>query len=210
MATPNIDQSLEDRFDAVFKQRLWGDEGSVSGPGSRLDNPMVIDAMKALQHTFDWWGITSIADIPCGDFVWMHRLMSRNPQVSYVGYDIVRDLIMANTERFGAYRFRQFDIVSAVPPYADMVFVKELFIHLTFEQIFQSLLNIKASGSRHLMVSTSFGVPNIELEHAELGYARPIDLSLPPFNLPAPHYRTEFYACWRLAHLSDMERCFDR
>jgi 2-polyprenyl-3-methyl-5-hydroxy-6-metoxy-1,4-benzoquinol methylase len=196
-----IDRVLLDRFTTVFQKRLWGSDGSLSGPGSRRDNPMVVSAVSGLTAVIAEFQITSIADIPCGDFQFFSDIVADHPGLRYVGYDIVAELIAANRARYPAISFEQFDIVSAVPPRFDLVFCKELLIHLSDEQVKAVLANIRQSGSTYFMASNSFGVENIDLEHNYLGYARPIDLLAKPFSLPAPLWRNNFYALWSASDL---------
>ena len=196
-----IDPALATRFSAVFDAKLWGEGETLSGPGSRLDNPMVIKAFSALDHAIDEFGVRSIADIPCGDFNWFQEVLKKHPDVAYAGFDIVPPLIEMNRAKFPGVKFLQFDIVSDVPGKFDLIFTKELFIHLKDSQVAQAIRNMKASGSKYMMASNSFGVVNVDLAHAELGYARPIDLCVEPFNLPAPLWRNDFYALWRLGDI---------
>ncbi|MBO9715293.1 MAG: class I SAM-dependent methyltransferase [Pseudoxanthomonas sp.] len=196
-----IDQSLEDRFSTVFNSTLWGEGETVSGPGSRLDNPMVIKAFDALDHAITRLGVRSVADIPCGDFNWFKEVLKKHPRLDYTGFDIVQPLIEMNRQRFPGVKFVQFDIVSDVPGKFDLIFTKELFIHLTDAQIIRSIENMKASGSTYLMASNSFGVENEDLVHNELGYARPVDLCVRPFALANQIWRNDFYAMWRLGDL---------
>jgi hypothetical protein len=199
LSADRIDQRLATRFSTVFNSKLWGEGETLSGPGSRLDNPMVIKAFAALDHAIDGLGVRSIADIPCGDFNWFQEVLKKHPGVNYAGFDIVRPLIDMNRARFPGVTFAQFDIVSDVPGKFDLIFTKELFIHLKDAQIAQSIRNMKASGSKYMMASNSFGVVNVELLNDELGYARPVDLCVEPFNLPTPLWRNDFYAVWGLS-----------
>lgn len=194
-----IDPVLLKRFSTVFSERLWGTGESVSGPGSRKTNPMVLSAIQGLDTVIERFGLRSIVDIPCGDFNFLDEVLKKHPSVRYVGLDIVKELIDANRVRYPDLEFDQFDIVSDVPCSADLIFCKELLIHLSNEQVNVALSHMKKSGSTYLMVSNSFGVTNTELEHNYLGYARPIDLLAPPFSLPPPIWNNAFYAMWPLA-----------
>ena len=84
-----INTDLAERFTAVFNEKLWGENESISGPGSRKDNPMVIQALLALEELIEAHKIKSIADIPCGDFNFLEPLLKRHSDVTYFGYDIV-------------------------------------------------------------------------------------------------------------------------
>jgi hypothetical protein len=196
MSERKVDRELEERFTTVFNQRLWGENESLSGPGSRKDNPMVVSAIQALDAVLDQFPIASVADIPCGDFNFLGPVFERHPLVHYTGYDIVSGLIDANRAKFPSFAFEVLDIVSDVPPRVDLIFTKELLIHLPNHYVMAALRNMKASGATYLMASNSPGVVNEELEHNSLGYARPIDLMAVPYSFPQPLWRNNFYALW--------------
>ena len=198
--TRSIDEALLARFTTVYENRLWGDQGSVSGPGSRKDNPMVASAIAALTDVIERFHITSIADIPCGDFHFLEETITR-ACVHYVGFDIVSQLIDENRRKWPDLDFEQIDIASDVPPPFDLIFSKELLIHLDNRCVVETLSNMKRSGSKYLLASNSFGVENVELDHNYLGYARPIDLLATPFSFPMPLWNNNFYALWDFAQL---------
>ena len=201
-----IDKSLQERFSTVFSERLWGGSAeTVSGPGSCRDNPMVEKALVGLTDVIEQFGIKSIADIPCGDFNFIGDVIGKHPAIKYTGYDIVEDLVRLNSERNPGFEFCVFDIVSDIPPQTDLVFCKELLIHLGNDDINKALSNIRNSGSKYFMASNSFGVKNEELQHNYLGYARPIDLLAEPFALPTALWRNAFYALWRCEDISVFE-----
>lgn len=196
MSERKVDRELEERFTTVFNQKLWGEDESLSGPGSRKDNPMVVFAVEALDAVLDRFPITSLADIPCGDFNFLGPVLERHRHVHYTGYDIVSGLIDVNRTKHPSFSFEVLDIVSDVPPAVDLIFTKELLIHLPNHHVMAALKNMTASGATFLMASNSPGVVNEELEHNSLGYARPIDLMAAPYSFPQPLWRNHFYALW--------------
>lgn len=196
MSERKIDKELEARFTTVFNQRLWGENESLSGPGSRKENPMVVQAVDAIDTVLSTFPIASVADIPCGDFNFLGPVFEKHPHVQYRGYDIVSGLIEINRTKHPEFSFDVHDIVSDVPPRADLVFTKELLIHLPNQYILSALRNMIASGATYLMASNSPGVVNEELEHNSLGYARPIDLMAAPYSFPQPVWRNHFYFMW--------------
>jgi len=197
-----INPQLAERFSTVFRSRLWGEQESLSGPGSRLDNPMVVQALEALDHAIQALKVQSVADIPCGDFNWFRLATQKHPDLRYTGFDIVDELVNENRKRYPGVEFVHFDVVSDVPGCFDLVFTKELFIHLKDRDIFRAIANMKASGSKYLIASNSFGVTNVDLRYDELGYARPVDLCVEPYNFPKPVWRNHFYAAWKLSDIS--------
>lgn len=195
-----FDEELQRRFEQVYCEKLWGGN-SYSGPGSDPQNPMAIGAIDALRHVIELYSISSIADIPCGDMAFILPILTDYPLVSYVGYDIALPLIERNRISFPNLRFEHFDIVSETPLFSDLVFCKELLIHLRDEHIFKALSNIKNSGARFFMASNSFGVKNADLANNFGGHARPIDLVQGPYNLGPPIWNNTFYGLWRSENL---------
>ena len=198
-----IDKYLLDRFSNVFAQKLWGDNESLSGPGSRNDSPLVVTAISAIEFVIENYNVHSISDIPCGDFNWFKAISEKYSSIDYVGFDIVAALVENNRARYPRMKFEQFDIVSDIPPKSDLIFSKELLIHLTNNDIKAAISNMKTSGSQYFLASNSFGVENIEISENAFGYGRPIDLCRSPFSLPAPLWNNAFYALWRFSDIID-------
>ena len=79
-------------FNFYYKTNQWKSKESASGTGSTLQQTKNI--RKALLQFIHDYKITSILDIPCGDFYWMKELDLEN--IRYTGADIVEDLIEEN------------------------------------------------------------------------------------------------------------------
>lgn len=184
-----INFHLADRFTGVFEENVWKDNETVSGPGSRLDSPAVVSAVYALNQVIIEYGIKSIADVPCGDFNWMNQVTKSHPAVAYVGYDIVAPLIAKNKARWPETEFRILDITMSSAATVDLIFSKELFIHLTVYDTLLALENIRQSGSKYLMSLNHFNCGNKELERDIGGYCRALDLCSSPYNWPSPIYQ---------------------
>ena len=82
-------------FDNIYKKNLWG---GGSGPGSFAANTVEYRAM--LQKIFDDDRYQSFVDLGCGDFQMM-KLMKLPPKKSYVGIDVVADVIKENERLYG-------------------------------------------------------------------------------------------------------------
>jgi hypothetical protein len=196
-----INHHLADRFTSVFKENIWADNESISGPGSRKDSPAVLDSIEALSYVIENYNIESINDIPCGDFNWFEEVLIKYPDIKYCGFDIVLELIRINKVKFPRYDFFHFDITSNVPHAADLIFTKEVFIHLTNNDILLSLENMCNSGSKYMMSLNHFDCENIELSHDLGGYCRAVDLCQSPFNFPAPTWRVRNFGLWELTKI---------
>ena len=86
--------------------------------------------------------IHSIADIGAGDLNWMPLVKWPHP-VMYHAYDLV-------PRRPGVY---EFDIIHQIPEPVDCLMCLWVLNHLPEEHARQALANLKASGSKYLMVT---------------------------------------------------------
>jgi hypothetical protein len=189
-------------FYLAYRENRWGDSESRSGIGSRRDSGSVQHSLKMLEYLTALLQLTSIADIPCGDFNWIHAYLERHPDVSYVGYDIVRSLVSRNRRLFAPVRFELLDIVSTVPARADLIFCKDLLNHLEDHEIGRAIANMQLSGSTWLLASNNFDYPNVPLRRDRYRDTRHVDLAAAPFGYPQPAWHDHYLGLWRL---SDMQ-----
>lgn len=156
---------------------------SKSGPGSDLDQTKIVrDEIERLIIDYE---IHSVLDIPCGDFYWMSKVNLGNAK--YIGGDIVDDLIKNNIKKYKTEKvnFKIIDIIDDRLPQADLIIVRDLFVHLKNKQVLSSIRNIKKSGSKYLLV-TSFLRDDKNRDIEIVSQWRPLNLMLEPFNLPKP------------------------
>ncbi len=176
------DKSTKDIFtDIYINNSFWGGKESVSGTGSDIRNTksLINDLNKLLVDL----NITSVLDIPCGDFNWMCKVNYEN--IKYVGADIVEELIKVNSEKYKEnYKFVVLNLIEDGLPKSDLIIVRDCFVHLQFQDIYNSIKNIKASGSKYLMV-TSFPDHPLNLDIITGGW-RTLNFQEAPFNFPKP------------------------
>lgn len=171
-----------DVFDTIHERNAWAAAGSASGPGSELRETEDVRAL--LPALLDRLGARSMLDAPCGDFAWMKEVELGDRD--YVGGDIVEALVAANEKAFGGprRRFRRLDIrVDPLPP-VDLIFCRDCLIHLSFGDGRAALANFRRSGATFLLTTTH---PDVE-ENLPIrtGDYRPVNLTRPPYRLPAP------------------------
>lgn len=171
------------KFKAYYQDTGWNCLESKSGPGSTLEATRMIRA--ALPGIFQRHGIKSMTDIPCGDFHWMQQVNLDG--IDYLGLDIVEQLIADNNRRYGAshIRFDIWDVMKNPPPAADLIICRDCLFHYTTPLASKGLRNLIAAGARYLLTST-FPPITVNRELFATGWFRPINLQLPPFNLPPP------------------------
>jgi SAM-dependent methyltransferase len=195
-------------FREIHAANTWGADESISGPGSTLDQTAVL--RTSLPDVLHELRVTSMLDIPCGDWNWMSQVDLGDRHV--LAADILPDLVMANKQKFpGRAEFLLLDAMRDQLPQVDLIFCRDLLVHLSYRQIAATLANLRRSGSRYLMTTTFTGSAR-ENQDISVGGWRPLNLELPPFSLPAPNlvinerctegdgiFDDKSMAVWRLA-----------
>jgi hypothetical protein len=180
--SPFAEKEIGETFDRIYRANHWDSEESVSGPGS--DRGQTERIRAGLRGIIDRYGVRTLLDVPCGDFNWMRHADLRG--VSYLGGDIVAALVERNRQRFGrdGVAFTRIDLTADPLPRSDLVFCRDCLVHLSYENVFKALRNIKASGSRYLL-TTSFSATPVNYDIVT-GDWRALNLNRAPFHLPAP------------------------
>lgn len=173
--------SAREIFRKIYQDNYWGNTDSRSGAGSDLSQ--TAEVRRHLPGLIDALAIQTMLDIPCGDWHWMREL---SLNVDYVGADIVPELIQRNQSLYGndRRRFMTLDLTADELPRVDFVFSRDVLVHLSVENVFAALNNIRRSGSEYLLTTTfTERSANIDIP---TGHWRPLNLQKPPFNFPAP------------------------
>lgn len=200
-------KSTEETFTQIFKQNTWGSDQSISGQGSTLQ--LSESAINFMNEIIQELSITSILDLPCGDFHWMQEVNLST--IEYTGADIVLQLIDENQQNYGSdsIRFRQLDLIQDELPSTDLIIVRDCFVHFSFDDIHKALQGIKRSGIKYL-VTTTFPGQTLNYDIVT-GDWRPINLQRSPFNFPSPtriqeeNYSQEFKRDFRQKSLAIWE-----
>ena len=170
-------------FAAIYETNSWGNDESVSGPGSTLARGA--DFQSDLLALFDAFGIRSLLDAPCGYFNWMQRVVAER-QLDYTGVDIVEQLIARNARVHAAAhrRFLCLDMTRSDLPQADVIVSRDGLVHLSFADARAALRNFRRSGSRFLLTTTFINRPRNR--DVRTGGWRELNLEAAPFRLAAP------------------------
>jgi hypothetical protein len=175
---------IKGHFTAIYKTNYWNSPESRSGGGSEMK--ATIEIREWLLQMVEKYSIQSMVDCACGDFNWMKAV--EFPEVfSYTGIDVVDEMVHSNMEKYGK-RGRIFltrDMTKDIIPKADLLFCKDLFLHLSFEHISQVLSNFKASKSKYLIVSNGIGM-EVNEDKETGGSWRVVNLQKEPFSLNPP------------------------
>ncbi len=181
-----IKVDLGSRFTKVFKENLFHGKESVSGVGSNLDQAQ--ELINLLPSVFHELKVTSLLDIPCGDFHWMSKVDYSN--IKYTGADIVLPLVNQLNSKFGRLGrdFIRLNLVREIPGKFDAIFSRDLLVHLNNKDALSAVQNAIASKSKYFL-STTFPAlkSNRDLPFLTREIAwRPLNLELSPFYFPAP------------------------
>lgn len=173
-------------FQKYYKSSHWSGE-SKSGPGSSLAYTHYL--VSHLTSFLIEKKINSVADIPCGDFHWMKSVID-SVQVNYYGYDIAKNLIIDNSQKYSSKRisFSCLDITSTELPSAECIICRDLLIHLSNKDALRALTNLSKTTPKFLLISN---YPNVKKNKDIItGDFRPVNLSLPPFSLNLERFET--------------------
>lgn len=180
----------KEAFTRVFKDRIFGEGESLSGPGSSL---RATDRIRAeIAGLIAELGVQSLLDIPCGDLEWMKEMQL--PGVHYIGADIVDEVVnlarckikssplQASTETVD---FFTLDVCEGPLPKVDLLLIRDCFGHFPDADVMIALETIRASECRWLL-TTHFPGRGASVD-IERGGWRPLDLRAYPFHLRAPN-----------------------
>jgi hypothetical protein len=198
-------------FEQIYEQKLWGDDASISGPGSSMEQTVAVRA--ALPGLLRELGCRSMLDIPCGDFFWMKTV---DHDVDYTGGDIVAALVARDQEQFGNdhRRFKQLDLTADSLPMVDLVLCRDCLPHLANATIRKAIANLKRSGSTYLL-TTTFD-ERAKNSDAATGMFRPLNLEIAPFSFgpplrvideqcPVEGHRDKRLALWKIGDLPRLD-----
>lgn len=179
-----IGKQAEEIFTEIMANGIWEEKESLSGYGSSFAQTQ--ELIKELPIVFQRYNVQKLLDAPCGDFNWMQKIDFSD--MNYVGGDIVKELIEINRNKYDQENilFIQMDLMEKIVGEYDMLFCRDCLVHLSFEDIFKVLENIKGSHINYFMTTTFPG--EHENKNIVTGGWRPLNFLLPPFNFPQPSY----------------------
>lgn len=182
-------------FTSIYKSNHWvqGENTlsknsiSVSGHGSNINTDQFYNLSKNFTKIIESYGIKSILDIPCGDFLWMHEII-RNKNIEYLGIDIVDDLIKKNKNNYlnKNFSFENHDVVNyIVDKKFDLIVIRDFFIHINNQDILKVINNLKQMDFKYLVVNS---YNNIKNQDVIIGQHRKVNLLIEPFFLKKPSW----------------------
>lgn len=172
----------EEVFNKIYKNNEWKSSESVSGLGSELEQTKTLRA--GLEKLLEEMNISSLLDIPCGDFKWMQKVNLSS--VHYTGADIVSEIIEANKKSYqkSGIEFKVLNLIDDPLSKTDLIIIRDCLVHLSYEDIFAAIKNIKSSGSKYVLTTTFVNrKSNYDIV---TGDWRTLNLQKKPFNFPEP------------------------
>ena len=179
---PSRMKSTEAIFTEIYKENYWRGKSSVSGKGSDLEQTQTI--VKELPILLNDLKISTMLDIPCGDFFWMKMVDLKG--VHYTGADIVGELVERNRQLYQTDHivFTKLNLLRSDLPKVDLIFCRDCLGHFSFSNIFMALKNMSRSESSYLL-TTTFPERDENCDIAT-GQWRPLNLEVGPFHFPPP------------------------
>jgi hypothetical protein len=176
------------KFTQVYKKNLFNGAVSLSGNGSDLSQ--TVELSLKLPSLIQSLGVKTFLDIPCGDLYWMSKINLDG--VNYTGADIVPDLVNINSQKYGSpsKNFIELDLSKDVPPEVDLIFCRDLLVHLSTSEIKSALRNIVESKSIYLAMTTFTdfrGYRGLRRFTRGVGW-RPINFQMDPWMFQDPLY----------------------
>ncbi|MBQ0768020.1 MAG: class I SAM-dependent methyltransferase [Bizionia sp.] len=177
-------------MEQVYEMNLWGDNTSsfYSGEGSHqpdIVNPY-IDVVTSFLTAFD--SMITVCDLGCGDFNVGKELVKYTK--TYIGVDIVADLISYNKQQFKEdnLEFQCLDIAVDDLPIGDCALLRQVLQHLSNAEV-QRILN-KLAHFKYVILTEHVPegnfTPNKDIisgQGIRLKKQSGINVLAPPFNL---------------------------
>ena len=168
-------------FDSIYASNAWH---AGSGIGSTEENTR--QYRWFLQNFLRANNIKSVLDVGCGD--WQHSRHIDWSGIEYLGID-VSAVVLAGTRNFTrpGITFEQLNAITDPLPSVDLLVTKDVLQHWSNADILAFLP--KLTSARMALITNGFhpdGMPRLNAD-ITAGLWRPVDLRLPPFNLPGAY-----------------------
>lgn len=176
------------------RRQFEGWTQTPNGPGSYRENTAAVS--QWLPAVIELYDIRTMLDVPCGDLNWMSRVDLTDLE-HYYGWDVEPKLISDNRLHFGGEGV-VFDRVNILetryeddwPLDLDLIWCRDLTIHLPISANQMLLENFRRSGATYLAITTCPRTVDNDFDYPPEGHderpgywCHPINLELPPFNL---------------------------
>ncbi len=186
-------QPVEEVFAEIYRRDSWGrnsgnGDGYFSGPGS--SEAAAAPYVGLVRRLVEEHSVKRIVDVGCGDFQVGAEL--RFPGVTYIGVDIVPALINRNQKLYSEpdIQFERVNVIEEAPPRGDLCLVRQVFQHLSNEQITSALKNLdgfpRMVVTEHLPAPERWHAANLDKPHGpdiRVFDGSAVILDQPPFSM---------------------------
>jgi len=191
----NRQKTTEQVFTEIYAGNKWGGSSGEFHSGSGTsDEEIVSSYIAAISNLADQEGFKGLTfvEIGCGDFVVGRQLLPFCDK--YIGADIVQDLVARNNREFSSpsTKFVHLNAVEDELPDGDVCFIRQVFQHLSNQQIAQILEKTRKYKwvfiTEHYPSDNKKIRPNIDKVHGadiRLYSNSGVYLTEPPFSLPS-------------------------
>ena len=171
---------MKEIFEHIVRHKKW--KKSTCGPGSTIGYTQNI--REKLKPLLIKHNIKSMFDAPCGDYSWM-SMINVQEVVNYSGGDIVEFMIEDNKKNYPTVNFKVFDLTVDSIPDVDLLFCRDLLLHLSFSDIDQVFSNISRSNVKFILTSNWFEDAT-NTRDIETGGWRYLNFLESPYNFGSP------------------------
>lgn len=174
---------VEEAFTEIYDIGVWGknEEGrGHSGGGSTAENTKIY--REFLINFLKQNNIKSVVDLGCGD--WEFSKLIDWSNIDYTGFDIVLSVIDRNNQLYARNNINFVHangILADLPP-AELFICKDVLQHLSNKDVLQFIPQLDKY--KYCLITNDIERDKIPFNRDCIsGQGRPIDLTLPPFNL---------------------------
>lgn len=193
LAAPGDRQFIKERFDAIYKYKVWDSDysGGGSGPGSSLAN--TANVRELIREFVARRGITRFMDAPCGSSFWwpplLRAIRTEIPCFEYHGVDVVDSVIANNSVRFAddpLTTFTALDVASVpLPKGYQAILSRDALQHLPIARAIDALENYVRAEPDFLLVGSYIDGGSMNRD-ITVGDYYLINLRQFPFEFPEP------------------------
>jgi len=145
-----------------------------------------MDLRKQLKDLFEKYNIHSMFDSGCNDCGWMNELI-KTTQIDYQGGDISPAMIDHVRAVYPTLKVQTHDGTTDPYPLVDLLFVRDVTIHLNNLDKKKLLQNWIASNSPWLLVTHNVEIKhNVDFEYCDAFPFSEVNWETAPWNFPPP------------------------
>lgn len=184
----------EQIFTNIYTNKIWGtnSEGNGwSGIGSSYE--ATIQYREFIESFLKEHAIKTVVDLGCGD--WEFSRYINWFDACYLGIDIVDSVIERNKQKYqtDTINFIHANALAYDLPAADLLICKEVLQHLSNEAILALCQQFKKF--KYCLITNGVDYTTLSSDNCDIacGDYRPLDITMPPFNIPGSKILT-FYS----------------